>query len=331
MSVLRAVALSGGIGGAKLALGLDRVLGPGELLVIANTGDDFEHLGLHVSPDIDTLLYTLSGRSNTDTGWGRAAETWSFMSALEELGGPAWFRLGDRDLATHVWRSLRLREGASLSEVTCELAARLGIATTVMPMSDHAVRTRVLTDAGWLDFQNYFVERHCGPPVRGLSFDGAAQASAAPGLTRALHSRGLEVICICPSNPYLSIDPILAIDEIRAALTCAAAPIVAVSPIVAGRALKGPTAKIMSELGTASSVMSIALHYGDLIDGMVIDEADRAHAADIEALGIEVDIARTVMSSLEDRCDLARQVLMFAGRLRTMHTEGTAHVGAAAG
>lgn len=331
MSAVRAVALSGGIGGAKLALGLDRVLAPGELLVIANTGDDFEHLGLHVSPDIDTLLYTLSTRGNTGTGWGRAQETWSFMAALEELGGPTWFRLGDKDLATHVWRTSRLRKGASLSEVTRELAARFGIATAVMPMSDDAVRTRLRTDEGWLDFQEYFVEKKCWPAVRELSYAGAAQASATPGVTSALRRGGLDVICICPSNPYLSIDPILAVNDIRAALAQASAPVVAISPIVGGRALKGPTAKIMSELGLRSGVMSIALHYRDLIDGLVIDETDRAQAAAIEALGVGVEVAKTVMTTLEDRCDLARQVLMFAGRLRTAQAEGKAHVGTAAG
>lgn len=331
MSAVRAIALSGGIGGAKLALGLDRILAPGELMVIANIGDDFEHLGLHIAPDVDTLLYTLSARGNTVSGWGRAQETWSFMAALAEIGGPSWFRLGDKDLAVHVWRTSRLRKGASLSEVTRELAGRFGIATTVMPMSDDAVRTRVRTDEGWLDFQEYFVEQKCEPVVRELSYAGAAQAKPSPGLTSALRRGGLDAICICPSNPYLSIDPILAVSDIRAALGQAAAPVIAISPIVGGRALKGPTAKIMGELGLQSSVMSIALHYRDLIDGLIIDEADRSHVAAIEALGIPVCVTKTVMATLDDRCDLARRALTFAAELRTTATGRKAHVGAAAG
>ncbi|MGH8238052.1 MAG: 2-phospho-L-lactate transferase [Steroidobacteraceae bacterium] len=331
MSSPRAVALSGGVGGAKLVLGLDRVLAPGELLVVANTGDDFEHLGLHISPDIDTLLYTLSERANTDTGWGRAGETWSFMSALAELGQPVWFRLGDKDLAAHVLRTHHLRQGNSLSQVTRELARHYGIGTAVLPMSDDVVRTRVRTDAGWLDFQNYFVEKQCAPAVRELCYDGAVVANPAPGVTSALHARGLDVICICPSNPYLSIDPILAVAGIRTALGQAAAPIVAVSPIVGGQALKGPTARIMGDLGHRSSVVSIALHYRDVIDGLLIDECDRVYAGSIEKLGVEVHVARTIMRSLEDRCELARQVLKFAARLRGPRQEERSHVGAGAG
>jgi len=327
MSSPRAVALSGGVGGAKLALGLDRVLSPGELTVVANTGDDFEHLGLHISPDIDTLLYTLAARANLDTGWGRAGESWSFMSALAELGQPVWFRLGDKDLAAHVLRTHRLRQGSSLSQVTRELAGHYGLATAVLPMSDDVVRTRVRTDAGWLDFQNYFVEQQCSPAVHELCYVGADAANPAPGVTSALHARGLEVICICPSNPYLSIDPILAVAGIRCALEQAAAPIIAVSPIVGGRALKGPTARIMSELGHRNSVVSIALHYRDVIDGLVIDEVDRVYARSIEKLGIEVHVAQTIMKSLEDRCSLAAQVLEFAAQLRGPRKEQRSHVG----
>lgn len=330
MSSPRVVALSGGVGGAKLALGLDRVLAPGELVVVANTADDFEHLGLHISPDIDTLLYTLSERANADTGWGRAGETWSFMSALAELGQPVWFRLGDKDLAAHVVRTLLLRAGGSLSQVTREIARHYGIMTAVLPMSDDAVRTRVRTDAGWLDFQNYFVEKQCNPAVHELCYVGAGSANPAPGVTSALHARGLEAICICPSNPYLSIDPILAVNGIRYALEQAAAPIIAVSPIVGGRALKGPTARIMSELGHRSSVVSIALHYRDVIDGLVIDEVDCMYAKSIEKLGIEVHVARTIMKSLEDRCGLAAQVLEFAAQLRGPRKEQRSHVGVGA-
>lgn len=327
MNGIRVIALSGGVGGAKLALGLYRILAPGELAVIANTGDDFEHLGLHISPDIDTLLYALSERDNRDTGWGRAAETWSFIGAIQELGAPTWFRLGDKDLAVHVFRSMRLRQGNSLSEVTRELAAAFGIAATVWPMSNQPVRTRVRTDMGWLDFQSYFVQARCAPPVRELSYLGADQARPAPEAMSVLRAPSLEMICICPSNPYLSIDPILSVPDIRAWLASAGAPIVAIAPIVGGHAVKGPTAKIMNELGHESSVTSVARHYRDVIDGLVIDVADRAQAAAIEEMGVRALVTETVMTTLEDRCSLARQVVAFAGTLRNANPRGRRHVG----
>ena len=315
MTAVRIAALSGGVGGAKLALGLDRVLAAGELLVVVNTGDDFEHLGLSISPDIDSVIYALAACENPVMGWGRADETWTFMAALEELGGPVWFRLGDKDLAVHTLRTASLRAGVSLSEVTGEIARRFGIATQVLPMSDDPVRTRLLTREGWIDFQEYFVKRRCEPAVHELSYEGASGAKAAPGLSETLRAE-LDAILICPSNPYLSIDPILAIPEIRSALESATVPVVAVSPIIGGHAVKGPTAKIMSELGLECSVEAVAQHYGELIDGFVIDERDRASAAAIETMGIASGVTNTLMTSLSDRCALANWLLGFAEALR---------------
>jgi LPPG:FO 2-phospho-L-lactate transferase len=311
-------------------LGLYRILAPNELAVIANTGDDFEHLGLHISPDIDTLLYALSERDNRETGWGRAAETWSFMSALQELGAPIWFALGDKDLAVHVFRSMRLRQGKSLCEVTQELTAAFGVTATVWPMSNQVVRTRIRSDEGWLNFQNYFVQARCAPRVRELNYVGADRASAAPEAISALREQSPEMICICPSNPYLSIDPILAVPGIRTWLASFRVPIIAIAPIVGGRAVKGPTAKIMNELGLESSVTAIARHYLDFIDALVIDTADRSQAAAIKELGIHPFVTDTVMTNLEDRCSLARQVMAFAETLRSTNLRGQSYVGSVA-
>jgi LPPG:FO 2-phospho-L-lactate transferase len=245
----RIIALSGGVGGAKLALGLSRVLPPGDLTVVANTGDDFEHLGLSISPDIDTLLYTLAGLDNPATGWGRRDESWNFMAALEALGGETWFRLGDRDLATHIERTRRLRAGESLSQITDDFRRRFGIAARILPMSDDPVRTRVKTKDGWLDFQPYFVRHRCEPVITAIEFAGAADARPQPELLAALADPALSAVIICPSNPFISIEPILALRGVRAALRDCAAPVVAVSPIIGGHAVKGPTAKMMQELG----------------------------------------------------------------------------------
>jgi LPPG:FO 2-phospho-L-lactate transferase len=306
------LALSGGVGGAKLALGLARVLPPGCLTVVANTGDDFEHLGLHVAPDLDTLTYALAALDNPETGWGRRDETWSFMAALGELGGETWFRLGDRDLAMHVERTRRLRNGETLSAITAQLTRRLGIDSRILPMSDDKVRTRVETREGVLDFQNYFVGLQCAPQVTGFTFAGADAAAAHPDFLAALRHPGLRAVIICPSNPFISIDPILALPGLRQALAASAAPVIAVSPIIAGRAIKGPTAKMMTELGLEVDPLAVAAHYGDLIDGYVMDDADSQMAA---MLDLPVETTRTLMQSLPDREALARTVLDLADRV----------------
>jgi LPPG:FO 2-phospho-L-lactate transferase len=306
----RVLALSGGIGGAKLALGLARVLPPGSLTVVANTGDDFEHLGLSISPDLDTLMYTLAGVDNPETGWGRREETWTFMAALEALGGEHWFRLGDGDLATHVERTRLLRAGEKLSQVTQRFARRLGIATRLLPMTDDRVRTCVRTDEGWLDFQDYFVRRRCEPVVRELRFAGAERAASLPEFIEVLADPALSAIVICPSNPFISIDPILALPGVREALARASVPVVAVSPIIGGRAVKGPTAKIMTELGLKASAETVATHYDGLLDAFVVDRADAGiHAGP----GVDVVPANALMRSLADREALARATLQAAG------------------
>jgi LPPG:FO 2-phospho-L-lactate transferase len=306
------LALSGGVGGAKLALGLYRILPPDRLVVVANTGDDFEHLGLAVSPDLDTLLYTLSGQDNPELGWGRRGETWSFMQALEALGGETWFRLGDGDLATHVERTRRLERGESLSAITDDFRRRLGIAARLLPMSDERVRTRLRTADGWLDFQDYFVRLGCAPAISGLAFAGVETARPHPGFRAALADPDLRLVVICPSNPFISIDPILALPGVRAALRECRAPVAAVSPIVGGQAVKGPTAKMMAELGLSVDAATPARHYGDILDLYVADEAD---AAAIAGLDLPVVLARTLMRSLADREALARAVLAAAARL----------------
>ncbi|HET7883880.1 MAG TPA: 2-phospho-L-lactate transferase, partial [Acetobacteraceae bacterium] len=273
------VALSGGVGGAKLALGLSHVLPPEELIVACNTGDDFEHLGLSISPDIDTVVYTLAGIANPELGWGRADETWSFMETLETLGSETWFRLGDRDLVVHVERTRRLRAGETLSAVTADLCAGLGVGPRVLPMSDDPVRTRVRTDEGWIDFQEYFVRRRCEPVVHELAFHGAATARMQPEFRTALEDPQLKAVVICPSNPFISIEPILAVPGVREALAACIAPVVAVSPLIGGRAIKGPTAKMMGELGMTPSAGGVARRYGDLIDGYVCDFADMDQVA----------------------------------------------------
>lgn len=307
------LAVTGGIGGAKLALGLYRTLAPGALALAVNTGDDFEHLGLTVCPDLDTTLYTLAGCSNAETGWGRAGETWQCLAALRELGGPDWFALGDRDLATHLLRSDALRRGQPLAAVTAGLAARLGVQARLLPASDDPVRTLVATGEGELAFQDYFVRRRCEPAVQGLRYAGAGAAGLQGELADLLRPGRLEAIVICPSNPYLSIDPMLAIPGFAGALRASGAPVVAVSPIVSGRAIKGPTAKIMSELGVAAGAASVARHYASLIDGFILDSAD-AHLA--TAMPMPVTTTQTIMTTLADREQLARQALAFARSLR---------------
>jgi len=305
------VTLSGGVGGAKLVLGLSKIIAGGSLIVACNTGDDFDHLGLRVCPDIDSVIYALSGLSDQVRGWGRKDETWTFMAALKNLGGPHWFNLGDGDLATHVLRTDLLRQGVSLSDVTLVQAKRLGVGATILPMSDDPVATIVQTQAGDLTFQNYFVRDQCGPTVTGFAFDGIDSASPQNRILEALRS-GPEAIVIAPSNPYVSVDPILQLPGMRDALEAAAAPIVAVSPIVGGKALKGPAAKMMKELGKDVSVLGVALHYQGLIDGLVIDVQDADLASEIRGLGIEPHITQTIMTDTESRIALAKSTLEFA-------------------
>jgi LPPG:FO 2-phospho-L-lactate transferase len=307
------LALSGGVGGAKLALGLYRVLPPDTLTVVANTGDDFEHLGLSISPDLDTLLYTLSGEANPELGWGRRGETWTFMAALEKLGGETWFRLGDGDLATHVERIRRLAAGESLSAIMDDFRRRLGIAARLLPMSDDRVRTRLETDQGWLDFQHYFVRLRCEPIVRRLEFAGSGTARPNPDFLATFGDPNLRAVVICPSNPFISIDPILAMPGIRQALYDCRAPVIAVSPIIGGKAVKGPTAKMMEELGLPVDTASIARHYRDFIDIYIADETDRDAVA---GLDLPVVLAPTLMVTMEDREELARRVLIAADRWR---------------
>lgn len=307
----RVVALCGGVGGAKLAFGLARILGQA-LSVIVNTGDDFEHLGLAISPDIDTVLYTLGGRADKERGWGRADEGWGFMAALAELGGETWFQLGDRDLALHVLRSRELRAGRPLTAIVAEFARRFGIRAAILPMSDDPIRTVVETREGDLAFQRYFVEHRCVPAVLGVRFEGVEQARVSAEVRAALEGPELRAIVICPSNPYLSIDPILATPELRRLIEAAAAPVVAVSPIIGGEAIKGPTAKIMGELGVPASSQAIARHYRGLIDALVIDPED---AAARDLLGVDVSVVPTLMRDDADRERLAGDVLAFADAL----------------
>src|SRR5580693_5680702 len=292
------VALSGGIGGAKLALGLSRIVKSDDLIVVANVGDDFEHFGLHISPDSDTLMYTLAGLDNAKLGWGRQDETWSFMETLSTLGGEDWFRLGDRDLAVHVERSRRLRQGESLSVITSDFCRRLGVAHRVLPATDDRLRTRLRTDEGWLDFQDYFVRLQCRPVVRELAFDGAQRARPHPDLLAALGVQHLRAVIICPSNPFISVEPILA-----------------VSPIIGGRAVKGPTAKMMTELGITPSAAAVAKRYGDLLDGYVMDSGDAEEAAQVTP---KVTLAATLMTNLAEREELGRVVLEAASALASV-------------
>lgn len=303
------LALAGGVGGAKLVLGLARVLGEGELVVVGNTGDDFNHLGLAISPDLDTLLYTLAGLADRSRGWGRENETWKFMEALEQLGGPTWFRLGDADLALHIERARWLAAGETLSAVTDRLRKQLGVATRILPMTDDPVRTRLRTSHGWLDFQDYFVRLRCEPVVQTLSYVGAEAARPLPEILELLAGDTLRAVVICPSNPFLSIEPILAIPGMRAAIAGCRAPVVGLSPIIAGQAVKGPTAKMMKELGIEATAAAVARRYGDLLDVFIVDQVD---AAVVLPDGIERVLEQTLMSTLTDRERLARVVIRAA-------------------
>jgi len=312
------VALAGGVCGAKLAFGLDGAIraedGPAterRLTVIVNTADDLELHGLHISPDLDTVMYTLAGVADRERGWGLSAETWQAMAMLERYGAETWFRLGDRDLATHVRRTARLAEGAPLSAITAEIATALGVRATLLPMSDDRVRTRVRSEAGWLDFQQWFVRRRQADRVTEVRFEGVEAARPVPGVREAI--KAASVVVVCPSNPFVSIGPILAVPGMLEALNAAAAPIVAVSPIVAGRALRGPADRMLGWLGIEVSPAGVAQLYAErypgLLDGFVIDRLDESARLRIEALGLRVLVADTVMDSDEGRVALARAVL----------------------
>lgn len=304
----RITVLTGGVGGAKLVDGLNAVLAPGLLTAIVNTGDDFRHFGLAISPDIDTLLYTLSGRANRALGWGREGETWSFMAALRSLGGEDWFNLGDGDLALHVLRSARLAAGEPLSRIIADFARAWGLTLDVLPMTDDPVASWVDTDEGLLAFQHYFVARKCAPVVRQVRFAGAEEAQPAPGVLAAIAQA--DVVMIAPSNPWLSVDPILAVPAIRAALVATTAPVIAVSPLVGGDAVKGPTAKLMAELGLSVDNDAIAAHYRGIIDGMIVHGDDPAPA------DIAIGRTDTLMPEATDRARVARAALALAQGLR---------------
>ena len=306
------VALCGGVGGAKLAHGLALALDPRSLSIIVNTADDFQHLGLRIAPDLDSVMYALAGLSDPVRGWGRRDETWTFMEALRGLGAQSWFQLGDADLAVHVERTWRLAAGATLTEVTAHLCKALGISARVLPMSDDPVRTRVLSTDGWLDFQEYFVRRQCQPAVLEFMFAGAAKARPQRQALAALERRDLRAIVICPSNPFVSVEPILAVPGIRSAIQHCNAPVVAVTPIIGGRAVKGPAAKMMAELGIEVTPAAVARRYAELIDGFVLDQAD---ALPEPVPGVTFFSAATLMRTFEDRLRLAQAVLRAADTL----------------
>jgi LPPG:FO 2-phospho-L-lactate transferase len=304
---MKITALAGGVGGAKLAHGLAQVLAPEDLTVIVNTGDDFEHLGLYICPDLDTVCYTLAGLANPETGWGRAGETWNTIANIETLGGPTWFRLGDSDIATHLERTRRLKEGQALSKITRDFCLAWGIVHTILPMTDVPVRTMVNTEEGELAFQEYFVHRHCEPRVTSFRFDGVEVAEPARGVREALESA--DAVVFCPSNPWVSIDPILSvIKEINK-------PIIAVSPIIGGKAVKGPAAKMYTELGIEPSALAVAKHYRTILKGFVLDTTDLESESQIKDLSVKTLVTDTLMNQNTDRTRLANDVLHFIGSL----------------
>jgi LPPG:FO 2-phospho-L-lactate transferase len=311
----RYLAITGGVGGAKLALGLSKLLDGGELAFVVNTADDFRHLGLHVSPDVDTLVYTLAAENNPETGWGRRDESWNFMAAIGQLGGESWFALGDKDLAMNVERTQRLAAGQALGEVTAALASALGIGHPILPMSDDPVRTKVHTDQGSMAFQHYFVRERCRPVVTAFEFEGAAGARLNPGIVEWLGHPELAGVIVCPSNPFVSVDPVLAVNGLRDLLRSCSAPVVAISPVVGGAAIKGPTVKMMQELSVPNSASWVAEHYEDFLNGFILDTEDAGLKPQVEALGIEAVVTNTVMVSLDDRVNLARCCLDFIERL----------------
>ena len=305
------LAITGGVGGAKLALGLAQLLDEQNLVFAVNTGDDFEHLGLHISPDIDTLTYTLAQKSNAELGWGRQGETWQFIEALNELGGESWFRLGDKDMALHIRRRELLAAGHSLTETTSVIARALGIRHQILPMSNEPVRTIVHTKTGdALPFQHYFVRDRCAPEIESFEFSGIDQATPNKAILSALEN--CSGVVICPSNPYVSVDPMLRLPGMREAIKASGAPVVAVSPIVSGIAIKGPAAKMMAELDVPNTATSVARHYGGLLSGFVLDSQDAELA---NTTGVPTIAAQSIMKSLDDRVQLAQSVLDFLSQL----------------
>ncbi|MBL8079363.1 MAG: 2-phospho-L-lactate transferase [Anaerolineales bacterium] len=304
---MKIVALAGGVGGAKMAHGLAEHLSSKELTIIVNTGDDFEHLGLSISPDLDTVCYTLAGLANFETGWGRANETWNTISNLEKLGGPNWFRLGDQDIATHLERTRRLKEGQPLSRITKDFCKAWGIHHMILPMSDTPVRTMVNTDEGELAFQEYFVHRRCEPKVKGFRFDGIDSARPVVGAIDAIDKA--DAVVICPSNPWVSIDPILKV------IKKISKPVIAISPIIGGKTVKGPAAKMYEELGIEPSALAVAEHYRHLLTGYVLDQVDSELQESVNRLHIKPFVTDTLMNHLTDRARLANDVLHFIGSL----------------
>jgi LPPG:FO 2-phospho-L-lactate transferase len=305
------VALAGGGGGAKLALGLARILPPDALTIVVNTADDERFHGLHVSPDLDTVMYTLAGQVNEETGWGVHDDTWRVLDALGFLGGETWFKLGDRDLATHIRRTQLLREGRTLTWVTRYLCQRLGVRHAIVPMSDDPVRTVVETEAGTMSFQEYFVRHRCAPKVRALRYEGAETARPSPAFVEALAR--LDAVILCPSNPFLSVAPILAIPGVRAELAAVQGARIAVTPIIGGRAVKGPAAKLFKEVaGEPASCVAVARLYRHFCTYFVMDREDEATKPEVEALGYSVTVAQTLMSTEEDKVALARLVCKLA-------------------
>ena len=302
------LAITGGVGGAKLALGLSKILNPDELLFLVNTGDDFQHLGLEISPDLDSLLYALSGKNNPELGWGRANETWACISELEELGADSWFRLGDRDLALHLVRTQMLNQGATLQNVADRLSESLGIDHRIAPMSNDKISTTVNTSNGKLAFQEYFVREQCEPAVIDFDFEGIEKSTPNPVVMSWLDE--CDGIIICPSNPYVSVDTILSVPKYRDAFQ--SKPVIAVSPIVGGLAIKGPAAKMMTELGVPPTPIAVAKHYGSLLSGFVLDQTDHEQAKDIPIPSI---VTQTIMLTLQDRIGLAEQCVRFLEEL----------------
>ncbi|MEW6401714.1 MAG: 2-phospho-L-lactate transferase [Chloroflexota bacterium] len=309
---MKIVALAGGVGGAKLAHGLAQILPPEDLTIIVNTGDDFEHYGLYICPDLDTVCYTLAGLANPATGWGRVDETWNMIENAKRLGGPGWFNLGDRDLGTHLERTRRLSEGQCLSQITRDFCRAWGIQHTVLPMTDQYVHTIVETDEGDLEFQEYFVHRRCEPRVRGFRFDGIEKAEPTFGAREAI--AGADAVVICPSNPWVSIDPILrVISPLPAGEGLGVRErVFAISPIIGGETVKGPAAKMYRELGIEPSAAAVANHYRGLLSGFVLDRVDAMLAKEIEVKTLVTD---TIMKSDQDRGRLAQEVLNWIGEL----------------
>lgn len=307
MKELNVVALAGGVGGAKLADGLAQVLHPKLLTIIVNTGDDFTHLGLRISPDLDTVCYTLAGLANPDTGWGRINESWNAFEGLRMMGMPTWFRLGDADLATHIVRSYWLNEGWTLSQITHHLCELWNVAVKVIPMSDDPIKTWVCTDNGDLEFQEYFVHQKCEPVVTGFKFEGVEKAHTAPGVLDAIEK--CDAVILCPSNPWVSIDPILAVPGIRKAIQ--ERPVFAISPIIGNATIKGPAAKMFTEMGIQPSALAVAQHYGSTIRSIVIDTTDSELSKEIKKLGIHSFLTNVLMHERQDRGRLAEEIITY--------------------